>query len=369
VFRGVFFCLLLASAASGESLDDAVHALARKVVSQFESNPTPHVTLRNISSLDNTVAGRARTLLERALHSASTRSGPDVEITLTVSQNIGGYLLIAEYERNGDRIQEMEPWQPDEPAPHAMRSSINARLLWEQDSPMLDLAVLGDRMFILEPAALVIYMRGAAGWERPDSHALDNAPVERDPRGRLQVSGDSFVASLPGVTCHAAWNPAFEAQCAAPSAPFPVANEQARFSAGRNTLELEGWPSAFSFAAVDQHGRPLYLAAEADDRAHIYNSDRKPRGEIDSWGDDFVAVANGCASGEILATAPGDRASSDSLTAFDPSGAQPVAVSEPVDLPGPVLALWPADNGALAIVRNLVSGQYAAYSVGIDCSH
>jgi hypothetical protein len=194
VFRGVFFCLLLALVASGETLDEAVHTLARKVAARLTPADSPRVVLHNLSTLGGSDAGRARAILQRALRSASSRAGQPVDVTFTVSQNVRGYLLIAELERGGDRVQEMQPWQADAPAQHGMRSAVTARVLWEQDSPMLDVAVNGDRLFILEPAAVVTYLRGAAGWERPDSHVLEGAPVVRDPRGRLQVTADSVAA-------------------------------------------------------------------------------------------------------------------------------------------------------------------------------
>ncbi|HZU24853.1 MAG TPA: hypothetical protein VFA04_04985 [Bryobacteraceae bacterium] len=338
VFRGVVFCLLFAFAVSGETLDEAVHTLARRVAARLAANEAPHVILHDISSLSGGDAARARTTFERALRSGSKRAAQTVDITLTLSRNIRGYLLVAELERNGERVEDMQPWQPDAPAPQAMHTSLAARIGWEQDTPMLDLAIAADRMLILEPSAIVVYVRGAAGWERPDSRALDGAPVIRDPRGRLQISGDSFTAFLPGATCHGSWSPSLDAHCEPGSAAFSVGGAEARFTPGRNTLEVH--PRAVPFDPPD------------------------------SWGDDFIKIGSGCARGEVLATAPGDRASPDSVTAYDTSDPrQPSAASEPADLPGPVLALWPAEDGALAIIRDPASRRYAAYNISVDCSH
>ena len=337
MFRGVFFCLLLACVVSAETMDEAVHALAHRMAARLGANGTPHIALHNMSSLGGNDAGNVRAGFEGALRSDMDHSGPPVEITLTVSQDIRGYLLVAEWERDGERIEDMEPWQPDAPAAHAMHTTVSARIVWEQDTPMLDLAMTGERMLILEPSAIVIYARGATGWERPDSHALDPAPVERDPRGRLDVNADAFTAYLPGVTCRGTWDPEFSAQCEEGSTTFALAGRQVRLTPGRNTLET---PKGVVIAPP-----------------------------VDGWGDDFLGIIAGCASGEILATAAGDRATPDSVTAFQLIDSQPVRMSEPADLPGPVLALWPAEKGALAVVRNLATGRYAAYDIGVDCGH
>jgi hypothetical protein len=139
------------------------------------------------------------------------------------------------------------------------------------------------------------------------------------------------------VTCRGAWNPALDLHCEPASETFSLGGAQARFTPGRNTLEVH----------------PRMTAAEL----------------VEAWGDDFVPIESGCARGEMLATAPGDRFSADSLTAWEMVESQPVAASEPAGVPGPVLALWPAGDGAVAIVRNTPSGTYAAYHISVDCRH
>jgi hypothetical protein len=46
----------------------------------------------------------------------------------------------------------------------------------------------------------------------------------------------------------------------------------------------------------------------------------------------------------------------------------PVALSAPLDLPGPVTAFWSlGGNGALAVVNDLATGQYQAYLITVNC--
>ena len=38
-----------------------------------------------------------------------------------------------------------------------------------------------------------------------------------------------------------------------------------------------------------------------------------------------------------------------------------------MEVPGPVTAIWPAGNAALAVVRNKDTNRYEAYSIAVDC--
>ena len=44
-----------------------------------------------------------------------------------------------------------------------------------------------------------------------------------------------------------------------------------------------------------------------------------------------------------------------------------LAVDEHETWTGPVTALWPAENGALAVARISPTGKHAAYSLTLDC--
>jgi len=355
VLRAILLCLLLAGLCGAQTLDEAVRSLAKKVTAHLSAGEVAHLAMaRNLSSLGNAEAARARAVFERALRQSSARHGQPVDVAFTISHNSGGLLLVAEVQRGDGRQVEMIAYK----APATVRSAralLEKRLVWQQDEVMLDIAVAGDSMLVLEPAEVVVYARKTSGWERAEAKPLEGTVAVRDPRGQLLLNGDGFTAYLPGVVCHGV-------HCDA-------GGKDVRFTAARNTMQVEEWPPVFSFVQVEERGRPLYLTAESDGRTHIYDQARRPLGAFDSWGDDFVTVANGCGAGmAILAASPSARDATDLVTAFEIADRKPIAISDPAEFAGPVTALWPAPGGALAIAHNPATGQYEAYTLTLGCS-
>jgi hypothetical protein len=353
----------------GDTLDEAARNLARKVTVRLVAGEAPHVTARNLSTLGTREFGKARVAFEHGLRRAPRATARPLEVVFTISQNTRELLLIAELQRNGDRIVEMIPYRP-EPVEHAAKIALDRRLLWEQENPMLDAAVLDDRLLILEPASLNLYARHGSGWELLNSRTLDPGLPVRDPRGRLQVSETAVTIGLPGVACRGTWTPTLDVHCESGDLDFPLGGEPVKLTAGRNTLASAGWPLFFSYGRIAEQPKPIYLLGEMDGRTHLYDAERRPAGVIDSWGSDFTVVENGCgAARDILVASAADRDANDSIAAFEIADRKPVQTSDPVEFPGPITALWPAPDGAIAVAHNLNSGRYAAYSIQIACSH
>src|SRR5713101_4126981 len=98
----------------------------------------------------------------------------------------------------------MIDFRPDPlPAPVRALLTLEKKLLWEQDTPILDLAVLGDQMLVLDSEGVKRYERRAGKWERAEAAIV--AGSVRDPRGRLEMAGDSIAVHLPGATCRGNW--------------------------------------------------------------------------------------------------------------------------------------------------------------------
>jgi hypothetical protein len=346
VLRKVVVCALLAGALGcAQTLDEAVRTLAKKVMSRLAPADLPRVTARSVSGQGAADAAQAKTIFDRAIRRPVPRSPLPLDVTLTLSQNVRGYLLVADFERNGEHVAEMVEYRPALAPRSSQRAILDKQLLWEQDTPMLDVAVDGDRMWVLEPASLISYSRRAGAWERSETRALESAPLVRDPRGRLEVVAGAANVFLPGQEQH-----------------FPLSSMPVKFSAARNTLETEGWPPFFSYARVDD----LQLFAETDGRLHAYDGDKRPVGVFDTWGSDVVATGSAC--GPALASSANDRDSSDTLTAFRIVDRKPVAAGDPLQFSGAITSLWPTPGGAMAITRPSTSGKYAAYNVTVRCS-
>jgi len=359
--------LLATAFCCGDTLDDAARSLARKISVRFVPGEAPHVTARNLSNLGLREFTKARAAFERSLRRPAKTSSHAVEVTFTISQNLSEYLLVAQLQRSGDNLVEMIPYRPL-PVEHTSKIVLDRRLLWEQENPILDAAVMDDRMLILEPASLNLYARHGSGWEPLDVRALGTGMAVRDPRGRLQVSEGAVTIHLPGVTCRGAWMPALDVHCEPGDEEFALSGEPVKFTAGRNTLAAAGWPLFFSYGRIVETSKPVYLLSEMDGRTHLYDAERRPAGVFDSWGSDFTIAESGCgAARDILVSSAADRDTNDSLADFEIVDRKPVQTSDPIEFPGPITALWPAPDGALAVAHNLNSGRYSAYSMQIAC--
>ncbi len=355
VARGILL-FLVCLVARGETVDDAARALAKRISIHLAPTETARVTSRNLSSLGGADAAKVQTALDQALRRPNRsviRNATQIEIAVTISENLRGYLLVAEIRRPGETAIEMIDFYPGPlPAPARAALALEKKLLWEQDEPILDVAVAGDQMMVLDPAGVTRYARRAGKWERAEAATV--AGSVRDPRGRLEVAGDSVAVHMPGVTCRGNWKPALALGC----------EEGGELSPARNTFDLHDWRGAF-FSDAELAGD--HLVAELDGRTHVYDAAHAPVASFDGWGSDFAVMASACDGAHIAATAAGDRDSGDSIALYDLVNHAPVRVSDPVELPGPVMALWPVENGALAVARNLVTRKYAAYSLTLDC--
>ena len=131
-------------------------------------------------------------------------------------------------------------------------------------------------------------------------------------------------------------------------------------------------PAFFSAAQVETHGDKMWAFAGTDTRTHLYNATLENAGGWTGWGSDIAGIESECGErSQVLVTASGDGAATDSIAAYEIVGGSPQPVGEAVSFPGPVTALWPAtERGvAFAVSRDLKSGRYAAFRLAITCAH
>jgi hypothetical protein len=101
--------------------------------------------------------------------------------------------------------------------------SLDRKLVWEQEEPILDLAFPSTGMLVLSPARVALYQRAAGGWEQQAAVQLTPPrPWPRDLRGRLHLEGSAFQVFLPGLACTGSVVPA-SATPGATHAPPPGA--------------------------------------------------------------------------------------------------------------------------------------------------
>jgi hypothetical protein len=367
VLRGIALWLLLGPLVSGDALDEAVRTLANKVSTRLPPAVGVRVTLRNLSSVSEAEAGAIRASLEKALARDASRTAPVVDVTLTISQNIREFLLVTEFQRNGEQVVEMVSYRPDSGAKPA-RSVLERRLVWEQRNPILDAEIDGDRLLILEAERLSVYTRSGDAWQLAQSKSLDPGPAIRDLRGKIEVSNEAIAVIFPGRVCRSALTPALDLHCDSAEAVFPLAGEMAHFTQGRNTIDAAGLPPSFSIARISETSDSLVLAAQPDGRTHLYDGSKRPVRVIEGWGSDLVSPESGCGAGRVvLVDSAADRGSDDSITAFTLVDRKPSQAGEPAEFGGSITAFWPSRDGAMAVVHNPKAGTYAAYFVTVDC--
>lgn len=337
-----------------ESMEDAARALGKRVLARLAPEEAARVSARNLTSLPASDTAKAQVALDRTLR-RRLRNPVFVDVSLTISENLHGYLLVAETRRENGTMVDMVEHHPDPPAAQVRpQVALDKKLLWEQPAPILDLTLLDDQLLLLDTARIARYERNTAKWELKESYTLPQPVNVRDPRGRLEISGESLSAEVPGLSCKGTWKPALNIQC----------EDGGRFSPYRNTIDLhDGHAPFFQSAEIG----PDYLIAETDGRTHIYDGSNNSAGAFDDWGADFVPVADSCRGSYVAAASPADRKSADSVALYALVNRTPARVSDLLELPGPVTALWPLGAGAMAVVRNLSTGSYAAYALSMDC--
>jgi len=375
--------LLPWGARAADDVAGAVRELARKTVALAGRGEPVSISWRNLSSLASGDFNQVRTAFDGAVRDAGGRVSeiaPLVEVRLTLSGNPSQFLMVAEARKGEDRQVWIASWKRTAPAPPAGSAlTVEKKLVWEQEEPILDMAMLGPGMLVLSPSRVSL-QRDTGTQSLP---LTPTRPWPRDLRGHLRVNGGGFKVYLPGVACSGATDPSLTMECHPSDEPWTLdAGTRGVFLAGftpgrnyfdgrvstANALRKTVGPF-FSAASVEENGRAYWLLAMLDGRTQIFDAAFEPVGSVASWGSDLASTEARCGGGsQILATKAGDAREADSIRAFGLVNRTPVPLSAPLDLPGPVTAFWSlGGNSALAVVSDLASGRYQAYVITVNC--
>jgi hypothetical protein len=283
-----------------------------------------------------------------------------VEVVVTATENINGPLLVVQIQNGDEKIVETAAYT-SQPAPRAARPSLVATLLWQQEDPILDLVIAGDRMLVLSPSRILREKRVNGQWEIEDAVSLDALAPSRDPRGKLLLSDDTVTAFLSDGTCTGQWTPSWQLRCVPNPSGFQIEGEEIHFLAGENALETTNGEKLYSLA----HTGDFRLVASTDGKIH------GARGQqtfaISDWGSDISSLAARCVPNPVIVAS--STALLESLAAYEIAGQTPRRVTDPLPMAGSVTALWPASGGVLAVVHETATGRYAAYLVSLDCGN
>jgi hypothetical protein len=386
-------------AQAADDVGGAARELARKTAAFAGKGAAVAVTWRNLSSMES-ASVQARTAFEQGLQDAGARPSeiaPAVEARITVSENASQFLLVEEASKGDDRQVWIASWKRSQTA-EAMPAGValEKKLIWEQPEQILDLAFPPAGMLVLSPTNITLYARDGAQslnardgaqWVLQRTVPLAPArPWPADLRGRLRLKGSTFQALLPGMQCDGATEPALSADCHASDEAWVLESGSrtlllAAFSASRNffdgrvttqTGQRKAVAPFFSAASVESQGLTWWLLAATDGKVRIFDAALDSAGTSNAqWGSDIAGTDAHCGSGsQVLATRPGDRGQPDAIQAFTIADRLPQPLTEAAELPGPVLALWTlGGTAATAVVHDLRTGKYAAYSIGVVCGN
>jgi hypothetical protein len=384
--------LLPWDAPAADDLAGAVRELARKTVAFAGRGEPVSVSWRNLAPLASGDFNQARVAFDDAVREAGGRvsekedrpgglSHQEVDARITVSGNPAQFLLVEEARKGEETQVWIASWKRPaaSEAPAGAALTLEKKLVWEQEEQILDVVPLGPGILVLSPSRVSLRQESAA-----QSLPLTPArPWPRDLRGHLRVQGGGFRAYLPGVVCSGALDPSLTMECHSSDEPWSLdagsrGEFLAGFTPGRN--HFDGRVSTangtrktlapfFSVESAEENGRPYWLLAMLDGRTQILDAALDPVGSVASWGSDLAGTEAHCGGGsQTLATKAGDAREPDAVRAFGLVNRTPVPLSAPLDLPGPVTAMWSlGGNAALAVVRDLASGRYQAYVITVNC--
>jgi len=387
------FCAALAAilflvprfSAAAEELPSAVKELIRRTASFVGSRAPAKVTLSNISSLADAELAGIRREFETSFPEAA--DGMPAEIRLTVSENQSQYLLTEEIRKGEESRVWITGWnRPSASAASGFGLTMEKSLIWEQEEPILDLAISENSMLVLSASRLALYQRQGDAWQEKQSVAFAPAnPWPRDLRGRLRMTGGRVQVFLPGMECRGAIGGNLSLDCHPSQEPWVLESGRrgillANFALERNYFDghvvlqdgsRRTVPPFYAAAAGEDSGGTFWLLSLLDGQTGVFTGSFETVGTVPSWGSDLVGINAPCAGGsQVLATRPGDGNEPDAIQAFSIVNRAPNPVSAPLAFGGAVTALWPATaSAALAVTSDPASGKYAAYLVTLACRH
>jgi hypothetical protein len=397
---------------------DAVSHLADEIAADIR--PVRALTLdvvENMSSIGPADAVLLSRLLETELTVRKIRviqeALPETIVYLKISEGAEGPMLTADIRRHDEdsgpliAIVALERRAASSSDEGRAPLIVQRKFVYMQAKPFLDFLVAGAsgseeaRLVLLEPDHVEYLRFATAQWSVDHAFAVrPRSPASRDPRGLIAKDKDYDEAMhiyLPQETCLGSGHGQADLGCspsvrAKPPAVlfmghmWPLSPAEPRiFSApydpDRNYFEgLEAsfgdfagrLPAFYSGAVMSEGNRQSWILAELDGRARLYDGSPSATATFSGWGDNVVGVSADCDSAWlVLVSGTDDWTVRDTLRIYRVADHQAATVGQPLEFSGPILALWPADDGksARVVSRNLQTGMYEASIVSVSCGN
>ncbi len=408
------------SAARAEDWSGAEQQLAHKVVAVTGPGAAALI-VQNRSSLTRREADAIQNGLRSALQDLGVRfAGADqaaATVTISLSENSASYVWVAEIHQSAGEsavVMVSLPRPEGATTPHdSVPLGLHKTLLWTQDDPILDVAVLEEnatptRIAVLDAEKIALYRWRVGKWEPEQSLAIVHTrPWPRDLRGRVIAAKDHLLdIYLPGMICRVTVAIPLSMSCREGDDPWPLVEPSlsgassslspggvfagsgsvsltlpamgALYSPTRNFFTGALTPGMgkfktvskfYSTAVVPREKYVLWLFAATDGRVHLIDGMSDQTTTL-NWGSDLASVKTACGAGWQVLAATYEEETGDSVRAYEFPDRDPLAVSPGINFGSAVVtALWTEASGATAsaVIRNRETGSYEAYRLAVAC--
>jgi len=373
-----------------------------------------YLTIRNQSTISSAEISAIRRLLELDLKAHGVlASGAESANTIrvTLSENTRERVWVAEVIEGSETRVAMVHVEPG--TQHQAQSSTGLTLrkqtVLTAREEILATLEIADGLVAVEPEQIVIYRHTADGWrERKRVSIGQTRPLARDPRGVIfpSASGDGFEASIAGMVCSGAYQPAqptgeWTVHCRESDDPWTIVQQpvtdagtatqgtatqmnvsvtpfKAFYNAARNyftgvvspSLGIDLPPFYSAAQIIRSTSSAPFLFGGIDGKVQIWDGPTlKPIAGTRDWGSDFAALNSGCGAGAQIVASSSGEALTDSLRAYEVPALEAIPASAPLAMEGTVTALWsaPDSNSVFAVVRN-AADQYEVDRVTASCN-
>jgi hypothetical protein len=391
-FLGFAFLLARLAAQPPFSFQDLAPELASKIAAAVGSGNQVTLTMVTTAESDLTALMPIEAELRLALAARHVRlvegSGASTALQVGCTSNLRERACVAELRRGTTRELVVVTRPLDARDERRISPSLELIPMFSQRAPILDVALFGNRLLVLDPERVTLYERipeqesaeptsreasaEHGRWNQLQSRPITTSrPWPRDVRGRLRRDEALVTAWLPGVTCRGSQDLSRFACADERGVPWPIAIENTGIDAARNYFYTpEGLPF-YGAAALGADADPRWLVVSGSGELLFLDNARRTI-EASAAADDVVALDTSCAPAAHVVVASSTIAENrrDVLRLYRVAKRQLIPVSAPIDVPGRLTALW-SESGAVvatAVAQNMSSERYEAFHIRVSCA-
>jgi hypothetical protein len=334
----------------------------------------------DLRNMKDAILGRFRGASVRITKAESAAA----EVQITFSEDLQELVWVANVKQNGTShvvIKNVARPQTSS-ASRTPLVTLQKNILMTQGTPILDFLHDDKTLLVLEPDDIAVYLSDSGRWKPTAVLGIThNSAWPRDLRGRITGNAKQITAFLPGTLCTGSASPP-QLQCRASEDPWPLNSGQlsAFFAPSRNffTGVLAGQnsgtsvPAFFSAATWQNNDTRRALFTGNDGRARLYLSNfSAPAATFNDWGSEAAAIHTNCGSGwQLLVSSASNSTRPDNIQAIEIVNRDAMMASSPLEISGPVRALWPASNGQTVngVAQSVTTGKYEAFTLTASCN-